>query len=195
MTTVATKGTKFGPNVTIHESAVIEENCDIGANVFIGPNVHICRNVVIKPGVVIGTPGFGFKRAEWGGWTDKEHEFGVMIGRGVHVGANTCIDAGSWRATVIDHGARIDNLVHIAHNVVIGERAVIVACAEISGSVEIGPHAWIGPRACILQRVKIGYWALVGMGAVVLKDVLPHTTVAGCPAKVINPNEGVREEM
>jgi hypothetical protein len=69
-----------------------------------------------------------------------------VIGDDVHIGANTCIDRGSWRDTVIERGARIDNLVHVAHNAIIGENAVLVAQSEVSGSVEVGEGAWIGHR-------------------------------------------------
>jgi acetyltransferase-like isoleucine patch superfamily enzyme len=79
--------------------------------------------------------------------------------------------------------------------VIVGKRAVVVAQAELSGSVEIGEGAWIGPSACVIQRTKIGAYALVGLGSVVLKDVEPNTTVAGNPARVINDQVGVREVM
>lgn len=192
---IETSGTTFGPNVAIAQNAIVGEGCNIGANSYIGPWVTIGPGCIIGPGAVIGSPGFGFSRSEEGGWVDKEHRHGVTIGADVHIGANTCIDAGSWRTTLIMDGARIDNLVHIAHNVLVGSRAVIVAQAEVSGSVTIGSEAWIGPCACIIQRVTIGRRALVGMGAVVLQDVAAHTTVAGCPARVIDDTQGVREEM
>jgi UDP-3-O-[3-hydroxymyristoyl] glucosamine N-acyltransferase len=187
--------TKFGPGAYAHETAVIGKNCVLGAHVWIGIGVVVGEGCVIQPGAKIGQDGFGYERDEDGRWVPKEHEFTVRLGNDVHIGANTCIDRGSWRDTHIMQGARIDNLVHIAHNVVVCSDAMIVAGAEVSGSVTVGADAWIGPNACIMQRVVVGPGALIGMGSVVLKDVRAHTTVAGNPARVINENVGVRERM
>jgi UDP-3-O-[3-hydroxymyristoyl] glucosamine N-acyltransferase LpxD len=175
--------TKFGPGAYAHETAVIGKNCVLGAHVWIGIGVVVGEGCVIQPGAKIGQDGFGYERDEDGRWVPKEHEFTVRLGNDVHIGANTCIDRGSWRDT------------HIAHNVVVCSDAMIVAGAEVSGSVTVGADAWIGPNACIMQRVVVGPGALIGMGSVVLKDVRAHTTVAGNPARVINENVGVRERM
>lgn len=172
-----------GIGTLIHPSAVI------------GPNVTIGAGCIIKPGAVIGMDGFGYERDQEGRWVLKAHEFGVVIEDDVHIGANTCIDRGSWRDTRIMNGVRIDNLVHVAHNVMLGPHCVVVAQAELSGSVTVGMGAWIGPKACVKQRVSVGRMALVGMGAVVLEDVAAHTTVVGNPARVINAEVGVRDRM
>lgn len=187
--------TVFGPGARVHESAYVGTDCNIGAHVYVGRDVQIGDACVIQAGSVLGENGFGYTRSPDGRWAPKDHPFSVVLEEDVHIGANTCIDRGSWRNTTIGEGARIDNLVHIAHNVIVGRNAVIVAGAEISGSVVIGDGAWIGPKACIKERVKIGTGALVGMGAVVLHDVAPDTTVAGNPARVINDKLGVRKEM
>jgi UDP-3-O-[3-hydroxymyristoyl] glucosamine N-acyltransferase len=187
--------THFGPGAYAHETAVIGRNCVLGAHCWVGEGVVLGEGCVIQPGVKLGQDGFGYERDEDGRWVLKAHDFTVRLGDDVHIGANACIDRGSWRDTHIMRGARIDNLVHVAHNAIVGPNAVIVAGAEISGSVLVGAGAWIGPNACIRQRVTIGRAALIGMGAVVLKDVEAHTTVAGNPARVINAEEGVRDRM
>lgn len=189
------KNTSFGPGACAHRSAQIGIDCRVGAHVWIGPGVTIGNDCIIQAGTVIGEDGFGYERDESGRWVPKAHEFTVVIGDGVHIGANTCIDRGSWKDTVISAGVRIDNHVHVAHNVHILPNAMIVAHAMLGGSVVVEHGAWIGPSASIMQRVTIGAHALVGMGAVVLKDVEPNTTVAGNPARVINEKEGVRARM
>ena len=184
----------YGPGCYIADTARIGERCSIGANAWIGPGVVVGNDVRIKPGAVIGGHGFGFER-HGERWQPKDHPYAVLISDDVYIGANTCIDAGSWRNTMIQTGVRIDNLVHVAHNVIIQPHALVIAGAELSGSVTVGEGAWVGPKACVLQRVIIGSGALVGLGAVVTRDVEPHTTVAGNPARVIDAEQGVREEM
>jgi UDP-3-O-[3-hydroxymyristoyl] glucosamine N-acyltransferase len=109
----------------------------------------------------------------------------VEIGNGVEIGANTCIDRGTLGNTVIGDGTKIDNLVHIAHNVRIGKHCLVIAHAMIGGSCVIGDHAWIAPNAGIIQKKHIGEHATVGLGAVVLEDVPPNETWTGVPAKKI----------
>ena len=140
----------------------------------------------VGPNSCIGQPGFGYRRdAIDGWWMAKEHGYGVVIGDRVEIGACSCIDRGSWRDTRIGEGTKIDNLVHVAHNVVIGRNCMLVAGCLIGGSVEIGDGAWIGLGAKINQRLKIGEGAIVGSGAVVTRDVEPRTVVAGVPAKFV----------
>jgi UDP-3-O-[3-hydroxymyristoyl] glucosamine N-acyltransferase LpxD len=173
----------------VHPTAQVHETA------WIGPDVTVGAYCIIGPGAVIGSTGFGYVHQPDGTWTEKPHDYGVILDAGVHVGANTCIDRGSWRDTRIGAGTRIDNLVHIAHNVRVGRVVCIVAQAMIAGSVEVHDGAWIGPSSSIHQRLTIGPRALVGMGAVVIRDVAADTTVAGVPARVIDSAQGVREQM
>jgi UDP-3-O-[3-hydroxymyristoyl] glucosamine N-acyltransferase LpxD len=173
----------------------VHPSAEVHPTAWIDPDVTIGAGCIIGPGAVIGSPGFGYTRQPEGYWDPKPHPYGVILDADVHVGANTCIDRGSWRDTRIGRGTRIDNLVHIAHNVRIGRDVCVVALAMIAGSVEVHDGAWIGPSASIHQRLTIGPRALVGMGAVVLRDVEADTTVAGVPAKVIDSAQGVREAM
>lgn len=175
--------------------ASVGERSRIGPGAWIGPGVTIGNDCVIKPGAVIGGDGFGYERDETGRWAPKAHPYGVRIEDDVHVGANACVDRGSWRDTVIKRGARIDNLVHVAHNCEVRHDAVIVALAEISGSVIIGTRAWVGPGARVEQRLTIGAGALIGTGAVVRCDVPADQTWAGVPARCLNAEVGVREHM
>jgi UDP-3-O-[3-hydroxymyristoyl] glucosamine N-acyltransferase len=112
------------------------------------------------------------------------HVGGVRIGEFVDIGANCSVDQGTFSPTVIEDFVKIDNGVHIAHNVQIGTRTLITAHAEISGSVQIGCDVWIGPNASLRDRIKVGNGALIGIGSVVTKDVNEKTVVYGSPAKV-----------
>lgn len=154
----------------------------ITGNAHPGRRITIGKDCVIQPGAQIGQDGFGYT-FENGRWEPKPHNFGVAIEDDVHIGANTCIDRGSYRDTRIGQGTRIDNLVHIAHNVQVGRNCIIVAGAEVSGSVVIGDGAWIGPNACIREHLTIGAGAVIGIGAVVVKDVPAGETWVGNPAR------------
>jgi UDP-3-O-[3-hydroxymyristoyl] glucosamine N-acyltransferase len=186
-------------SVLVHPSAVVEgevgKGSVVGPGAYVGATATIGRNCRIGPGAVIGSEGFGYERDGDGRWVQKMSRFGVEIGDDVHIGANVCVDRGSWRDTEIMKGCRIDNLVHIAHNVVLHANVVVVAQAMVAGSVEVGVGAWIGPAASVIQRITVGHGALVGMGAVVTRDVDPDVTVVGSPARVIDAEQGVREEM
>lgn len=167
----------------------------VGENVYIAPNVTIGERCIIQSGAVIGHDGFGYTQQPDGTWTPKPHTGGVVIADDVHIGANTCIDQGTREPTRVGRGTRIDNLVHVAHNAQIGENCMIVAGAEISGSCVLQDGCWIGPKACIHQHRTIGARALVGMGAVVLRDIPANVTAAGNPARIINGLIGVRADM
>ena len=84
--------------------------------------------------------------------------------------------------TIIKKGAKIDNLVHVAHNVVIGENALVIACTMIGGSTVIGDNCWVAPAVILLNGIKIGENSTLGMGCLVTKDVPPNTIVTGSPA-------------
>lgn len=170
-------------NVQLADDVIVGAHASIDAD---GEYVRIGKGVVIGPGCRIGQMGFGFIWDDTH-WIQKPHRFGVIIEDDVQIGANTCIDRGSWRPTLIEKGTIIDNLVHIAHNVEIRQKCAIVAQAEISGSVTLQEMAYIGPCASIRERLTVGFKAIVGMGAVVTKDVPSLTVVAGVPARALGP--------
>jgi UDP-3-O-[3-hydroxymyristoyl] glucosamine N-acyltransferase len=109
----------------------------------------------------------------------------VIIEDCVDIGANTCIDRGTLGNTVIRRGAKIDNLVHIAHNVVVGENTMVIANAMIGGSTEIGADSWVAPSATLRDAIQIGAASTVGLGAVVTKSVPDGEVWAGNPAKFL----------
>ncbi len=109
----------------------------------------------------------------------------MIIGDNVEIGANTCIDRGTLSNTVIGNYVKIDNLCHIAHNVQIGENSTIIALSMIAGSVKIGKNCWIAPCAAIKEKLVVNDGSLVGLGAVVIRDVVSGDVVAGVPARSI----------
>jgi UDP-3-O-[3-hydroxymyristoyl] glucosamine N-acyltransferase len=174
----------------IHPTAVIEghvgEGTIVGPFAWIGELVTIGRNCVIGPGARIGQDGFGYANED-GHWVRKSQSHGVVIADDVHIGANTCIDRGSYRDTRIGRGTRIDNLVHVAHNVVIGEDCLVIALSMLAGSTVIGDSAYVAPCAATRDHITIGERAFVGLGAVVVRDVADGEHVKGVPAKAFQP--------
>ena len=174
------KNVYIGPHVFIGKSE-IGENSIIRSNVSIYDNVNIGQRVIIDAGAVIGAAGFGFVRDEDG----VPHQFpqlgGVVIEDDVEIGANTCIDRGALEDTIIRKGAKIDNLVQIAHNVEIGKYSYIISQTIIAGSTKIGEKCWIA-SSFILNKIKIGDNVTIGFGSVVLKSVPSGETYMGNPA-------------
>lgn len=188
-TAVIEQGSTVHPAASIGAFAFVGTDCAIGEGTVIHGHVHIYprtrigRNVTIHSGTVIGADGFGYQRNEKGELEKFPHIGGVVIEDGVEIGSNTSIDRGTLSDTTIREGARIDNLVHIAHNVVVGRHAAVIAHAMIGGSTIIGDGAWIAPSACLRDGLRIGNGATVGLGAVVVKDVADGETVMGAPAR------------
>ena len=133
---------------------------------------------------VIGSEGFQVVKVKGAEPLQITHVGGVIISDNVFVGDNTCIANSLFDgATFIGKGAKIDNLVHVAHNTYVGDYAVLTAQVTLCGSAIIKESAWIGPNSSILNKVVVGRGATVGLGSVVTRDVEPGTTVYGVPAK------------
>lgn len=179
------------PSVQIGPNVVIESGCIIEENVVIEPNVVIHKGTIIKKGsrirssASVGSDGFGFERMGDNQTIRFAHLGRVILGENVEIGACTTVARGTLSDTVIGNNVKIDNLVHVAHNVRVGDGALITACAEISGSVEVGENVWISPNVSIREKLKIGANVLIGIGAVVTKSILDDTVVAGNPARPI----------
>tara|TARA_Y100001970_G_C14054344_1_gene760696 strand:+ start:102 stop:1019 length:918 start_codon:yes stop_codon:yes gene_type:complete len=185
--TVIGEYSKLTGTITIGNNVTIQNNVSIFGNVTIGNNVEI------QSGVVIGNDGFGFYQdPDKENWQAMCHVGGVSIGNNVVIKANTCIDRGVLDDTTIGDGTKIDNLCHIAHNVIIGKNCLIIAGSIICGSTTIGNNTWVAPGSNILNKLKIGENALIGLGSVVTKNVGNNHTVAGNPAKPINSKKGVK---
>ncbi|MBA3899866.1 MAG: UDP-3-O-(3-hydroxymyristoyl)glucosamine N-acyltransferase [Bacteroidetes bacterium] len=183
---------KLGNNLFIGHHVIIEENCVIGNNVSIGHNSVILANTIIEDEVKIGSNntiggvGFGYEKDEQGSYALMPHIGNVVIKRNAEIGNNTCIDRAVLGSTIINENAKIDNLVHIAHGVIIGKNSLIIANAMIGGSTEVGENVWMAPSSSVINGIKIGNDSTIGMGAVVIKAVEENDVVVGNPAKKLN---------
>ena len=206
---VVDPSTRLGERVHIGPHAVIEADCVIGSGsvldgqVFIGkasrigsdcrvyPNVtvregtEIGDRVIIHSGTVIGSDGFGYETSK--GMHMKIPQLGsVCIEDDVEIGANVCIDRGRFQKTLVGKGTKIDNLVQIAHNVVIGPHSIIISQAGISGSTEIGRNVIIAGQAGLVGHIRIGDESVIGAGAGVTKSLPNKSVVLGSPAKPVS---------
>ena len=147
--------TLIADSADVSDDVVIGDNCIIYPNVTIYSNVKIDSNVIIHSGAVIGADGFGLVLNEEKLWEKIPQVGGVSIGDFVEIGANTTIDRGSIDMTRIEQNVKIDNLVHIAHNVQIGSNTAIAACVGIAGSTIIGKNCTIGGGSGINGHIII----------------------------------------
>ena len=154
--------TKIYPNVYIAENVLIGENTTIYAGVKIYKNCIIGSNCVVHAGTVIGSDGFGFAPQSDGSFQTIPQIGNVVLEDHVSIGANTTIDRATMGSTIIKKGAKIDNLVHIAHNVIVGENTVIAAQAGIAGSTEIGSNCMLGGQVGLAGHIKIANKTMLG---------------------------------
>jgi UDP-3-O-[3-hydroxymyristoyl] glucosamine N-acyltransferase len=178
----------IGKNVSIGANSVIGK-CEIGDDTIIGANVTIYDRCIIKKrvkinsGTVIGADGFGYHKLDDGTLLKFPHIGSVLIEDDVEIGANTCIDRATLGLTHLKKGVKIDNLVHIAHNVIIGENSTIIALSMVGGSTRIGDNTWIAPSVALRDGLIIGADCMIGMGSIVTKNVPDGETWLGNPAK------------
>ena len=181
-------GSKIGNNAVIGAHSVVGEKASVGdggrlwPGVTIYPGARIGDRVVIHSGARIGCDGFGYVFRD-GAHTKIPHVGRSIIGDDVEIGANTTIDRGSIDDTVIGRGTKIDNLVHIAHNVRIGEKCLIMAQVGVAGSVTIGDGAILAGQAGISGHLSIGAGARLAAQAGVFGDVPAGETWSGYPAR------------
>jgi UDP-3-O-[3-hydroxymyristoyl] glucosamine N-acyltransferase len=180
----------IGHNVVIESGVKIGTGTRIGHNTVIMARTRIGSQVQIGSNNTIGNVGFGYEPNAEGIYEVLPHLGRVVIEDFVEIGNNTCIDRAVLGSTLIRRHAKIDNLVHIAHGVEIGENALIIANAMVAGSVKVGAHAWIAPSSSILNQKSVGARAVVGLGAVVIRDVPEDDIVAGNPAKSLKKTSG-----
>ena len=169
------------PNVTLYEGVVIGDDVTLHAGVSIRERCRIGNRVTIHNGTVIGSDGFGY--APNGTSWFKIPQIGtVVVEDDVEIGANTTVDRAALETTRIGRGTKIDNLVQIAHNCLIGEDCIIVAQAGIAGSATLGSHVTLGGQVAIVDHVAIGDNAMVSGQSGVFNNVAAGAVVSGTPA-------------
>ena len=204
-TAVIDKTVKFGNGCKVGANSYIGKNVVLGDNVTIYPNVSIFDDTTIgnetiiwsgtvirersiigshcifHTNVSIGADGFGYRPSEKG-LTKIIHIGNVVIGNSVEIGANSCIDRGKFSSTILGDGCKIDNLVQIGHNSVLGKFCIMAGNSGLAGSVTLGDGVIIGGSASIKDHVTIHSGAIVGAGSGVISDVPAGKTVVGYPA-------------
>ncbi len=180
--------------VVIGDNTVIQSNCTIGYKTKIGKNCflyplvsvrefsEIGDRVIIHNGTVVGSDGFGYAVQDDGSRTKIPQIGNVVIEDDVEIGANVAIDRARFGKTRIGKGTKIDNLVQIAHNVVVGEHSVLCGQSGISGSSTLGPRCILAGQAGLAGHLDVGEGAIIGAQAGVTKDVSAKAFVIGSPA-------------
>jgi len=168
------------PNVVLYEGVVVGSNSLLHAGVVVRERCRIGCDVIIQPLAVVGADGFGF--APDGEAYYKIPQVGIVVVEDdVEIGAGACIDRATLGITRIGKGTKIDNLVQIAHNVVIGENTVIVSQVGISGSTEVGRHCTFGGQAGVAGHIKIGDNVMIGARGGVSGNLGSNQILSGAP--------------
>lgn len=185
---VIDKGAEVGDNTVIYPHVYVGRHVRVGSDCIIYPNVTIRENCVVgnrdilQAGCVIGGDGFGF--VTMNGKHNKVLQTGnVVLGDDVEVGCNTCIDRATVDSTIVGNGTKMDNLVHLGHNDVIGENCIIVAHVGISGSVTVGNNCTFGGQAATAGHLKIGNNCTFAGRTGIISDVPDNVVWAGFPAQ------------
>jgi len=180
---------QIGNNVKIYAGVFLGDNVKVDDNTILLPGVkiyHDCivgKNVTIHAGTVIGGDGFGFAPQPDGTYKKVPQIGNVIIEDFVEIGANTCIDRATIGSTIIHYGAKLDNLLQIAHNVEVGKNTVIAAQAGISGSTKLGNNVQVGGQAGIVGHLQIADGTRINAQSGVSKSIkTPNTAVTGSPA-------------
>ncbi len=199
---------KLGKNCKIGAGTYVGKNVTLGDNVVLYPNVTVLDDTIIGKGTImwpgtvvrerseignfcifhnnvsIGADGFGYRPSDDGRGLVKIPQIGnVIIGNAVEIGANSCVDRGKFSSTIVGDGCKIDNLVQIAHNCVMGRYCIMAGHSGLAGSVTLGDGVIIGGSASIKDHTTIGDGAIVGAGSGVMGNIEAGKTVLGYPAQ------------
>jgi UDP-3-O-[3-hydroxymyristoyl] glucosamine N-acyltransferase len=186
---VISAGSSVGNNSMIYHNTVLMDNVKIGENCLIYPNVTIrenCilgNNVIIHSNTVVGSDGFGYIPNEKGEYEKVPQIGNVILEDDVELGSNVSIDRAAFGSTLIKKGVKIDNLVQVAHNVVIGDNTAIAAQTGISGSTKIGKHCMLGGQSGFVGHIEVADQVIVGAQSGVSKSIEKAGKYRGTPAQ------------
>jgi UDP-3-O-[3-hydroxymyristoyl] glucosamine N-acyltransferase len=176
----------IGDRVTLYPGVFVGDDSIIGDDAILYPNVVVregCRlgkRVIVHSGTVIGGDGFGYIQHQ-----GRHHKIpqlgGVLIEDDVELGANVAVDRATFGNTVIKQGTKIDNLVQIAHNVVVGEHSILVAQVGIAGSTTLGRYVMVGGQAGLADHLQIGDQVMIAAKSGVTRNLEPNQIVSGAP--------------
>jgi len=171
------------PNVTVLDGTTIGDHTTVWSGTIIRERSVIGSHCIFHNNVSIGADGFGYRPSDDGrGLVKIPHIGNVVIGNGVEIGANSCVDRGKFSSTILGDGCKIDNLVQIAHNCILGRSCIMAGSSGLAGSVTLGDGVVIGGSASIKDHTTIHSGATVGAGSGVMNDVQAGKTVLGYPA-------------
>ncbi|KFF26499.1 UDP-3-O-(3-hydroxymyristoyl)glucosamine N-acyltransferase [Chryseobacterium vrystaatense] len=170
------------PNATVLDASTIGKNSTVWSGVVIRENCHIGKHTILHPNATIGADGFGFRPCPERGLAKIPQIGNVVIGDWVEIGAGACVDRGKFSSTIIGDGCKIDNLVQIGHNSVLGKFCIMAGNSGLAGSVTLGNGVIIGGSASIKDHTTIGNGATIGAGSGVVGDVPAGKTYLGYPA-------------
>jgi len=177
------EGVVLYPNVSIFDETIVGDNTIMWSGTVVRERSVIGSNCIFHSNVSIGADGFGYRPSDDGSGLVKIPQIGnVIIGNNVEIGANSCVDRAKFSSTIIGDGCKIDNLVQIAHNCIMGRSCIMAGNSGLAGSVTLGDGVIIGGSASIKDHITIHSGAIVGAGSGVIKDVPAGKTVLGYPA-------------
>ncbi|MGV1013221.1 MAG: UDP-3-O-(3-hydroxymyristoyl)glucosamine N-acyltransferase [Flavobacterium sp.] len=178
----------LGENVTIYPNATILDECTIGKNTIIWSGVvvrercHVGAYCILHPNCTIGADGFGFRPCPERGLVKIPQIGNVVLGNNVEIGANSSVDRGKFSSTILGDGCKIDNLVQIGHNSILGKYCIMAGNSGLAGSVTLGNGVIIGGSASIKDHLTLGDGVTIGAGSGVAADVPAGKTMIGYPA-------------
>jgi UDP-3-O-[3-hydroxymyristoyl] glucosamine N-acyltransferase len=164
------RGAWVGPQCHVGAGAVIGEDTRLMAQVVVAEGCRVGARCILHGGAVVGADGLGFAPAQ-GRWEKIEQLGAVRIGDDVEIGANSCVDRGALQDTVLEQGVKLDNLVHIAHNVFVGAHTAMAACVGVAGSTRIGAHCTFGGQAGVTGHIEICDHVHIGAACSVTRSI------------------------
>jgi len=184
-------GSVVGAGCVLMANSVVGAGCRIGEGTSLGPcaSVHhadVGSHCIIHAGARIGADGFGFFHDPESGMTVKKpQELRVVVGDHVELGANSCVDRGSWRDTVLGNHVKVDNLVQIGHNAVVGDHCILCGHVALGGSSSLGDHVVMGGKSAVADHVEVAAGTMLAGKTGVMKSIKESGVYAGFPAEPV----------